>query len=179
MPRPNFTAAQLAATACARIPSNQVVLGLAATQGNVKRTKVVKIVSLPPSTFNEAEGVATIVLPLPPKELHPNARCHWKAKLKPKQQARDEAMIITMAALKGCKPLWEAATVHLNVWLTTRAHADKDNCIAWVKNAVDGIVAAGIMANDSGIEWWPVIIEADRTCPHIELTFQKRKQRIC
>jgi Holliday junction resolvase RusA-like endonuclease len=99
----------------------------------------------------------TIELPMPPKQLHPNARSHWRAKLKPKAQQRQQAYLAALDALRGAvSPRWESAKIHATYWLGSRGKKhDADNLIAWLKATVDGLQDAGILADDSGLTWLP------------------------
>lgn len=96
----------------------------------------------------------TIELPLPPKEMRPNARCHWRAKMGPKKQQRHEAWLGAMSALNGARPpKWELAEVQATFYSARKS--DSDNLVAWCKATSDGLEDAGIVANDSGFIWLP------------------------
>lgn len=90
-----------------------------------------------------------LTLPLPPKALHPNARVHWKAKLKPKAKARGEAALVASTAPDKPPKPWAKARVRPTFYLPRRQ--DLDNLGAWCKAYYDGISDAGVVANDSGL----------------------------
>lgn len=95
-----------------------------------------------------------IVLPWPDKRLSPNARIHWRAKTKPKAQARADGAYATFAALNG--GLREArAALHgdgpialtVTFYPPDRRHRDDDNMIGAFKHLRDGIADA-LAVND-------------------------------
>ena len=96
-----------------------------------------------------------IELPLPPKELKPNHRCHWRAKLKPKAEARYTAYVIALVAISELPtaPRWKLAEVQAT-WYLARQN-DSDNLLASIKHHLDGIADAGIVDNDRGFIFLP------------------------
>ena len=96
----------------------------------------------------------TIILPLPPKQMHPNKRSHWRAKMQPKKQQRMDAYLAALAEIQklGKHPQWEAAEV-ITTWYLARTN-DRDNLIAWGKATWDGLADA-LGSNDSGFFYWP------------------------
>jgi hypothetical protein len=175
--RPRFTAQQIAETVAGKLPSNQDAIGCAASpKDKPKRSKEAKVVILPPSSYDPAAGIAIIMLPIPPRALHPNASCSWKAKIKPKQLARDGAASATIDLLKGERPLWRNASVHIRMVAATKAHSDKDNIVAWVKAVLDGVVkGGGLVVDDYKLDAPTVEIASDRFCPHLELHFRRKE----
>lgn len=116
----------------------------------------------------------TFQLPLPPKELNPNARCHWAVKARAVRAARMVALAEARRVLDdlGCPPpRWPRASMRANVYvLSAKRRPDPDNLMASLKAYLDGLASAGIVANDK--ELWP---ERPRfhTCerlPRIEIT---------
>lgn len=96
------------------------------------------------------EGSITITLPLPPQAMYPNARKHWKAKMAPKRQQRNDAYTAAIDAMfcrngKG-RPYWQLAECQATFYLERRR--DGDNLIAWLKATFDGLEDAGIVEND-------------------------------
>lgn len=89
-------------------------------------------------------------LGLPPRELHPNARKHWRAKIKPKQQARVQAWLNASIAVQKRIDVPFAKAVWRADWTFSdkRSRHDDDNLTAWLKAYLDGIADAGIVAND-------------------------------
>jgi hypothetical protein len=99
----------------------------------------------------------TITIPLPPKQMHPNARSHWRAKMKPKAQQRVEAMWAGQSACggRGKGPRWKMAEVQAT-WYLARQN-DQDNLLAWLKGTFDGLADAGIVDNDRGFVFMPPV----------------------
>lgn len=119
----------------------------------------------------------TITLPLPHKNLSPNARCHWAAKAKAAKMARYDAKRATLRAialldLDGL-PLWKSATVQATFYKRTSHVTDSDNALASLKNAFDGLADAGLIANDRGLTHLPVKFAVDKNDPRVELTVTK------
>lgn len=97
-----------------------------------------------------------ITLPLPPPEMHPNKRHHWRAKMKPKAKQRDDARIAALARLGSrMPPQWPLAEVQ-STWYLARRN-DHDNLIAWAKATWDGLADAGIVGNDRGFVFLPPV----------------------
>lgn len=87
----------------------------------------------------------TITLPLPPQAMYPNARTHWKAKMKPKAMQRQQAYYAAKAATDS-GPQWTLAECQATFYLERKR--DGDNLIAWLKATFDGLEDAGIVEND-------------------------------
>ena len=88
-----------------------------------------------------------IVLPFPDRRLSPNSRCHWRARLKPKQIAKTTAWATTAAtkgfyeakaALQGTGPI----PVRIRFYPPDNRRRDADNIIASFKAAQDGVADA-------------------------------------
>lgn len=92
----------------------------------------------------------TITLPLPPSELSPNAsnRMHWRKKSRAVRTYRRDALLITLSWC-GSFQGWPAAVAQATFFFATRRRRDADNFAAMLKPAFDGIVAAGLICNDS------------------------------
>ena len=133
--------------------------------------------------FAAPDGALRVLLPLPAKALHPNARVHWRVKHKATKEARRKAFFAGWEALvtmgKPCAvapPMWEAATVKIVWYAKTRRWPDPDNALAATKAYMDGLAApthngigAGIIANDSGFSFLPVKVETDKENPRVEI----------
>jgi Holliday junction resolvase RusA-like endonuclease len=87
----------------------------------------------------------TVIIPLPPQAMYPNARKHWKAKMKPKREQREAAFLAGVSAVKR-GPRWTLAECQATFYLERRR--DGDNLIAWLKATFDGLEDAGIVEND-------------------------------
>ena len=100
-----------------------------------------------------------IELPLPPKELSPNARVHYQVRARATREAKDE-VIIALAqqppALRFLRPRpYERATVTVTFIVPDRRNRDKGNLIGSAKPYLDGLVDAGVIADDN----WKAIEE--------------------
>lgn len=98
-----------------------------------------------------------IVLPPLPKELSPNARTHWAVRARAVKRTRADACVTTMAAMRECGEPggWVSARVKLTFFCKRRA--DGDNRLASAKAIFDGMVDAGLLADDSGLTHLPVV----------------------
>lgn len=89
-----------------------------------------------------------VVLPFPDRRLSPNARLHWRARLKPKNEAKNVAWAHTVAAegFHGVRAALKAAqgpiALEIRFYPPDRRHRDDDNMIAAFKAARDGIAEA-------------------------------------
>ena len=86
-----------------------------------------------------------VVLPLPPKELSPNARVHWGRKARAVKRYRLVASAATEGALvEAGRPdaAWEATSLQIFLFNRTRHRRDPDNLLAAMKSAFDGIADA-------------------------------------
>lgn len=118
-----------------------------------------------------------IELPLPPKELSPNARVHWARKAKRTRAYRDEANLRTRAASVHLRKLpWPRATAHLTFYWPDKRRRDVRNAEHAMKAAYDGIVDAGVIPDDDAntLRHIPTDFELDATNPRVvvELTEQ-------
>jgi len=82
-----------------------------------------------------------IMLPWPPRELSPNARCHWAVKGRQTKLYRTTAMVL---AKHCCNPRIPEGPLYL--WVTffppDRRRRDDDNVFAGFKAGRDGIAQA-------------------------------------
>lgn len=103
-----------------------------------------------------------IILPLPPKALSPNARKHWTGRAEAASTYRQHAWAMTRNAMHERAKVEQAtsfpgplrplrAPVLVDIIATYRIHRrrDEDNLYASVKPALDGIVDAGLIPDDS------------------------------
>lgn len=104
--------------------------------------------------------VLMIDLGLPPAELSPNSRCHWAVKAKAVKRYRRSAGVIARARLGRAKaPRWRRAQVLAVFFLPDGRVRDPDNLMACLKPAWDGLVDAGILADDRGLVILPPILK--------------------
>lgn len=114
-----------------------------------------------------------ITLPLPHKSLSPNARCHWRAKAKAVKSYRAQAGLEVMAETCGEKWKWPTATVQCTFYFKDARKRDKDNLLASMKSAFDGLEDAGLVANDNDFTHLPVRIEKDKINPRVVVEIRK------
>ena len=116
------------------------------------------------------ESLRVIVLPLPPRELSPNARPHWAAKARAVQRYREAAYLSALAE-RPVAPL-PVARVTSRFFFRTRRRRDRDNLLASLKPAFDGIADARVVANDAGMIHMPVEQYVDRRDPRVEIAVE-------
>lgn len=84
-----------------------------------------------------------IILPWHNPILSPNARKHWKAKMRPKATARADAFHATRASGYSVAPrIIDKLDVAVTHCPPDKRRRDLDNCIASFKHAQDGIAEA-------------------------------------
>ena len=111
----------------------------------------------------------TIILRLPDAALSPNARCHWRKKAEWTKAYRSLAYYTTRSVQN--KPTnWPRATVEIRWFHKTMRFPDRDNSLASLKSAFDGLTDAGVWVDDSGVVFQPIVFEKDATNPRVELT---------
>lgn len=98
----------------------------------------------------------TIYLPLPPAALNPNARVHWRTKAKATKAYREAAR---WAAHAPHAAQWKVADIQAHFRFGQDRRRDRDNLLASLKAAFDGLVDAGLLADDSGVVLLPVTYE--------------------
>jgi crossover junction endodeoxyribonuclease RusA len=92
------------------------------------------------------------VLPLPPRDVSPNARVHWAVRHKATKAARKSAWYWFLRALpKGWKytPVCLDIAYHCPVSSVGYRPRDVQNAIAALKPSIDGMVDAGVVPDDS------------------------------
>lgn len=103
-----------------------------------------------------------VILPFPPKELSPNARLHWREKAKHVREYKEacyfEALAIREKGQRHGVRFPLAAPVAMKVWFVVadERRRDWDNLIGSFKAGVDGLVAAGLITDDSTKAIWAV-----------------------
>ena len=86
-------------------------------------------------------------LPLPAKELSPNARVHWSVRNRATQEAKDAVVCAVLEQRARSKPL-ATATVTVRFVVPNYRRRDHQNLIASSKAYVDGLVLAGVIVDD-------------------------------
>ena len=102
-----------------------------------------------------------IKLPLPDRRLSPNARTHWRSKAaatKALRQAARDAAAIAMRSTDEPLPMG-AAKVTVTYRVADRRRRDRDNLLAMLKAAFDGIADAGLVEDDADFTYAPVRLD--------------------
>ena len=115
----------------------------------------------------------TVTLPLPPKSLSPNARCHWRQKARDVADARSRALYGTIIASGMSRLRWKRSTLQATFYHAQRRRRDDDNLIASLKAYRDGLVDAGLLDDDCGVTTLPVVKLIDRDRPRVVLTITR------
>lgn len=107
---------------------------------------------------------AKITLPLPSRDLSPNARVHWTASAKKKKSARRLAGFqafsqVGIIAIKSYR---------LDFYWAAKRRRDKDNAAAMCKAYLDG-VADCMRQDDSEWEFDGVRFDIDKENPRLEI----------
>jgi crossover junction endodeoxyribonuclease RusA len=108
----------------------------------------------------------TVTLPLPPRNLSPNARIHWRASAPIKKKIRRFAAIAAWDQIGPCK----FKGYRLDFYWPTKRRRDKDNAAAMCKSYLDGI-ADTVQQDDSVWEFDGVRFDIDRDNPRLEIVF--------
>ena len=98
-----------------------------------------------------ASMTISIELPyLPPKEFSRNSRVHWTALHRVKDQVYDDILITLLESgfKKDVQPL-DTATVTFTFYIPDKRNRDADNLITSAKPMLDGLVRAGVIADDN------------------------------
>jgi len=94
--------------------------------------------------------IGPIELPWPAKPLSPNTRQHWSVRSKSVKSARVGAFYTVRSACKTTQP-WERVSVSMTFCPPDKRRRDRDNLIASMKAATDGIADA-LGVDDSKFE---------------------------
>jgi crossover junction endodeoxyribonuclease RusA len=108
-----------------------------------------------------------IVMRLPSKALHPNARPHYFAKAKAARAYREIAKLNALT-VRSSTP-WTAATVQCTFFFATQRCRDGDNWLASMKSAFDGLADAHMVVNDAGFTHLPPRMQIDHAKPRVEI----------
>lgn len=90
----------------------------------------------------------TVVLPLPPTPLSPNARVHWAQKARATKLYRRDARMLTIAA-GGRNLRWRRAVARATFYWPCLRRRDVGNAEAMLKPVFDGMVDAGLLVDDN------------------------------
>lgn len=121
-----------------------------------------------------------IVLPLPSRDVSPNSRGHWAKKARAVKKQRQDAFLGARAALGFRRePRWRLARSKAYFYFRDNRRRDRDNMAASLKGAYDGIVDAGILADDSGLTHEPIVFAVDKTDPRVEIFIRPLTPAFC
>ncbi|MCS7294487.1 MAG: hypothetical protein NZ761_03730, partial [Dehalococcoidia bacterium] len=124
----------------------------------------------------DAERFA-VTVPLPPRAVSPNARSgHWGPGARAAAEARRTAALAALATLqeRGLDPpRWSVVRVTYCWQARRKPVPDPDNIIARAKPCLDGLVDAGILADDR----WVRTIEVVRATGPDQLTIVVERLR--
>lgn len=115
----------------------------------------------------------TFILPLPPPELSPNARGHYRKKAPKTKAARNLAYglaLETSLTKDRTQFPFRKARMVIHWYCKTARLIDNDNAIASLKAYRDGIADAGILINDNHIKELSIDVNKDASNPRVEIT---------
>jgi len=124
-----------------------------------------------PTSAGDATRRIVITLRLPPEELTPNARPCRAAKARAVRRYREAAYLYALAARPG-RPM-ERARVTARFFFRDRRERDKDNLLASLKAAFDGIADGRVITNDAGMIHMPAELLMDRVNPRVEIEVEE------
>jgi crossover junction endodeoxyribonuclease RusA len=87
-------------------------------------------------------GEVRVALPWPDNRLSPNARLHWAQKAGAVKSARQTTWALVRAAMGPQRPGWTAAKLDVTFCPPDNRRRDRDNMVASLKSANDGIADA-------------------------------------
>jgi Holliday junction resolvase RusA-like endonuclease len=125
----------------------------------------------------------TITLPLPPKELSPNytvgSRGQRMGKAAKTKKYRNAACIeVCYDIANGLVSRgWKAADVQCTFYHKDARRRDKDNALASMKAAFDGIADAGLVSDDSALTYLPVVMLKSKDNPRVEVTITRKEMK--
>ena len=93
-----------------------------------------------------------IVIPgLPPRDASPNARVHYMKLANVKRNMKDVMIgsVLEMPSMDRPNEPWEKAHLTITFRASDKRRRDLDNLLSASKAYVDGLVAAGIVVDDS------------------------------
>jgi Holliday junction resolvase RusA-like endonuclease len=77
---------------------------------------------------------------------------------------------VTFAVLRGDTPKWQTCTILPTFYHAQRRRRDQMNLLGSLKAYEDGLVLAGLLADDEGVIWLPAVKLIDRENPRVTLT---------
>ncbi len=119
----------------------------------------------------------TFSIPLPPRELSPNARTHWATRAKAKRKYRQTCGLLMLSQSRGDRPMFNKARVVVEWFARDRRGLglDDDNRLASLKAAFDALQDAGIVVDDCGCTYELMPVEVDRHEPRVVLVVEGKR----
>ena len=68
---------------------------------------------------------------------------------------------------------WKAAEAEATFFFRDKRRRDRDNLLASLKAAFDGIAAAGVVEDDADLTHLPVRVEVDKADPRVEIKIRR------
>jgi Holliday junction resolvase RusA-like endonuclease len=116
------------------------------------------------------KGVLKITVAMPPYELSPNARCHWRVLAKQKKIHKWSSIVRARDAIAYARGLpYASATIKYEAFYPAKPW-DDDNLIAAMKYARDAFATVGIVPNDNVFTTLPVVSHGYDKNPRVEVT---------
>jgi len=113
-----------------------------------------------------------ITIPMPDKRLNPNVKYNHMGKYRIGKKQKEDVILITrneMRKYSGDPFPLKAITVQPIFYCKVKRRRDKDNALASLKSAFDGLVDAGLLVDDEQLTPLPVMFRIDRESPRVEL----------
>lgn len=114
----------------------------------------------------------TVELPLPPRQLSPNSRNHWRVRHRHSKayrgKCRDAVLGMLAEGLVCMESDWSAANLQPTYYHTDRRRRDRDNLSAMLKAAYDGIAEA-LGVDDYGFRPTMPEVDVDKERPRVEI----------
>ena len=109
----------------------------------------------------------TVVCPLPPRQLSPNSRCHWRTRHKHSKKYRVACFTELVSRRRGDVD-WSNARLQATFYYKDKRRRDRDNMAAMLKYAYDGIAAA-LGVDDYGFRPQMPEVTVDKDDPRVEI----------
>ena len=113
----------------------------------------------------------TVVCPLPPRQLSPNSRCHWRTRHKHSKKYREACRVACFTELVSRRRgdvAWSHARLQATFFYKDKRRRDRDNMAAMLKYAYDGIAAA-LGVDDYGFRPQMPEVTVDKDDPRVEI----------
>ena len=123
----------------------------------------------------------TITMPLPPKELWQNRPCHWRKKGEVTKRYRKAAWARSIAKVGYNEDPWQQSKSRLVFYWPDKRRRDIRNAEAAMKPAYDGLVDAGLIADDSykHLVHDTTEFKFDKSNPRVEITVSQVVEGKC